>query len=176
MKTLIRSMALAFIVIALLSLQTSAQTTSKGAFKLGLGVEGADPTGSALIGANFILGGNIRLQYGVSDNFALTLTTGADHFFTKINPVTGTRYQGYGVIPVKGGIKWFFVHGIYLGGELGFAEEVSSTKFGPTRLDWSPGLGIANQHWDLSARYENFSSEGANYGMVAIRLAYGFAL
>jgi len=91
-------------------------------------------------------------------------------------PGTDQRYQSYGVIPVKAGVKWFFVPGIYFGGEAGIAEEASSTKYGPARFDWSPGLGWANSHWDISGRYEDISSIGTHYGFVALRLAYGFAL
>jgi hypothetical protein len=177
MKPLFRSLAIAFIVAALFTgNQAKAQTTPAKAWRLGLGIDAAVPTGSATIGANFILGGNARLQYGVNNNFALTLTGGADHFLTKIIPGTNMRYASYGVIPVKAGIKWFFVPGIYFGAETGLAEEVSSQRLGPARFDWSPSLGYANAHWDISGRYENFSGTGTNYGMVALRVAYGFAL
>ncbi|HWD88549.1 MAG TPA: hypothetical protein VG367_10510 [Mucilaginibacter sp.] len=177
MKTIFKSLAAALLAAALFTpAKTRAQTTPANNWRLGLGIDAGVPTGSATIGANFILGGNARLQYGISNNFALTLTAGADHFFTKMIPGTNTRYQGYGVIPEKAGIKWFFVPGIYFGGELGIAEEASSTKFGPVRFDWTPGLGWASSHWDISGRYENFSGNGANYGMFALRLAYGFAL
>ena len=177
MKTVFKSLAAALLVAALFApVQTKAQTTPANAWRLGIGLDAAIPTGSATIGANFILGGNARLQYGINNNFALTLTGGADHFFTKMIPGTDQRYQGYGVIPVKAGIKWFFVPGISFGGEAGIAEEASSTKVGPARFDWSPGLGWANSHWDLSGRYEGFSGNGDSYGFVALRLAYGFGL
>jgi len=177
MKTVIKSLAVALLVATLfIPDQTKAQTTPANAWRLGIGLDAGVPTGSATIGANFILGGNARLQYGVSNNFALTLTAGADHFFTKMIPSTDQRYQSYGVIPVKAGIKWFFVPGIYFGAEAGIAEEASSSKYGPARFDWSPGLGWAGTHWDIGARYENFSGSGTNYGMVALRVAYGFAL
>ncbi|MBS1531196.1 MAG: hypothetical protein JSU01_12895 [Bacteroidetes bacterium] len=177
MKTIFRSLAAALLAtLVFVPLKTWAQTTPANAWRLGLGVDAGVPTGSATIGANFILGGNARLQYGINNNFALTLTAGADHFFTKMIPGANTRYQGYGVIPLKAGIKWFFAPGIYFGGEVGFAEEASSTKFGPSRFDWTPGLGWANSHWDISGRYENFSGNGDSYGFVALRITYGFAL
>jgi hypothetical protein len=177
MKTSFKSLAASLIVAVLFTTtEVKAQTTPANAWRLGIGIDAAVPTGSATIGANFILGGNARLQYGISNNFALTLTAGADHFFTKMIPGTDTRYASYGVIPVKAGIKWFFVPDIYFGAETGVAEEASSQKYGPARFDWSPTLGYANTHWDFGIRYENFSGTGTNYGMVALRLAYGFAL
>ncbi|MDB5145542.1 MAG: hypothetical protein JWQ66_4255, partial [Mucilaginibacter sp.] len=40
----------------------------------------------------------------------------------------------------------------------------------------SPGLGYASKSWEVSARYENFSGQGNNYGLVGLRIAYGFGL
>ena len=40
----------------------------------------------------------------------------------------------------------------------------------------APGLGWANQKWDVGVRYEDFSGQGNNYGLVGLRLAYGFEL
>jgi len=177
MKTLFRSIAASLVVAALFTAtQVKAQTTPANAWRLGIGLDAGVPTGSATIGANFILGGNARLQYGLSNSFALTLTAGADHFFTKMIPGTDQRFQSYGVIPVKAGIKWFFIPGIYFGAEAGIAEEASSTKYGPARFDYSPGLGWAGTHWDIGARYEGITSSGTSYGFVALRLAYGFGL
>jgi hypothetical protein len=123
MKTSFKSLAASLIVAVLFTTtEVKAQTTPANAWRLGIGIDAAVPTGSATIGANFILGGNARLQYGISNNFALTLTAGADHFFTKMIPGTDTRYASYGVIPVKAGIKWFFVPDIYFGAETGVAE------------------------------------------------------
>lgn len=156
--------------------KVKAQTTPANALRFGIGLDAGDPTGSARIGTTFILGGTARLQYGLSDNFALTFTSGAYHFFPKDIPGTNTRYASYGVIPIKLGIKEFFAKSIYFGAEGGVGIEASSNKFGPARLDLSPALGWANQHWDVGARYENFSSPGFHYGLVGLRLAYGFAL
>lgn len=173
MKTLFRSIAVAFIVAALFTTtRVKAQTTPANAWRLGIGIDAGVPTGPATIGSNFILGGNIRLQYGLGNNFALTLTGGADHFFSKINPATGTRYDSYGEIPITAGFKWFFVPGIYLGGEAGVVEEASDKQYGPARFGWVPALGYANTHWDFGVRYMGFSTAG----MAAVRAAYGFSL
>ena len=62
-----------------------AQTTPANAFRLGLGIETGLPTGVAKIGTTFTLGGTARLQYGISNSFALTYTMGGYHFFQKEN-------------------------------------------------------------------------------------------
>jgi hypothetical protein len=173
MKTLFKSIAASLIVAALFNTtQVKAQTTQANDWRLGIGIDAADPTGVSRLGATFILGGNIRLQYGLSNNFALTLTGGADHYFPKTIPGTDTKYDSYGEIPITAGFKWFFVPGIYLGGEAGVVEEASDKQYGPARFGWAPALGYATTHWDFGVRYMGFSS----FGMVAARVAYGFKL
>lgn len=178
MKSLLKLTILAAIVTVLFfAISVQAQTIPAKAWRLGLGIETGVPTGVATLGATFTLGGTARLQYGISNNFALTLTTGGYHFFPKKNPVTGNRYQSYGEIPVKIGFKEFFAKSVYIGGEIGTASEKLESGWGPTRLDLSPALGYANQHWDFAVHYENFSRHGEDsFGLVNLRVAYGFAL
>jgi len=155
---------------------SKAQTTPAKAWRLGFGIDAADPTGNAKIGTTFILGGTGRLQYGVSNSFALTLTSGAYHFFPKTIPGTDKRYNSFGIISVKIGIKEFFAPNIYFGAEAGAGFEETNAGAGVTRLILSPSVGYANTHWDAGLRYENFSASGGHYGMVALRIAYGFGL
>jgi len=177
MKSLSKVIAAAFITATLfLTTTVKAQTTPVGALRFNIGLETSVPTGSATIGSNFSLGGTVRFQYGITNNFALTITGGAYHFFAKVNPndPTGGRYDSYGVIPLKAGIKAFFAPNIYFGAEAGVAMESLDNDFwGPKRLLLSPAFGWANKHWDIGIHYENFSG-GAQYGLVALRTAYGF--
>lgn len=161
----------------LFSTGLKAQTTPAKNWRLGLGIETGLPEGVAKYGATFTLGGTARLQYGISNNFALTLTAGGYHFFPKKIPGTDRRYQSYGEIPVKAGFKEFFVPNIYVGGEIGFASEKLEKGWGPTRLDLSPALGYANTHWDFAVHYERFTRHGEDMlGLLNLRVAYGFAL
>jgi hypothetical protein len=163
--------------IIFLNTTAKAQTTAANAWQIGIGVETADPVGSARKGADFILGGTIRLQYGLSDNFALTLTSGAYHFFPIYQPGTHTRYQSYGQIPIKAGFKKFFNKNIYFGAEAGLAIEEDDSGQGPTRFLLSPALGYATTHWDVGIHYDRFSSATQDsFGLIGLRLAYGFGL
>jgi hypothetical protein len=176
MKTTFKLIALAFATL-FFSTGSQAQTTDAGKWNLGLGIETGIPTGVAKLGATNTLGGTGRLQFGVSNSFALTLTTGGYHFFPKKNPTTGIRYGSYGEIPVKIGFKEFFVKSLYIGGEIGTASEKLEKGWGPTRLDLSPALGWANKNWDFAVHYENFSRHGEkSLGLVNARIAYGFQL
>jgi hypothetical protein len=83
------------------------------------------------------------------------------------------------MIPVKAGIKAFVGDGFYFSGEAGAGFEVHPIIAGGeknTKLILSPGVGYASKSWDVGVRYENFSGQGNNYGLVGLRLAYGFGL
>jgi hypothetical protein len=153
-----------------------AQTTSANALSLSIGLETADPTGNARIGSDFILGGTVSMQYGISNSLAITLTSGAYHFFPINIPGTHTKYKSYGVIPIKAGVKVFFVPNIYFGAEAGVGIEQTDNGVDPARLLLSPALGYANKHWDVGVHYDNFSTIGGHYGLVGLRTAYGFGL
>jgi hypothetical protein len=177
MKTLKKILAMAS-TVAVLSVagHVNAQTTPAGAFRFSVGVDAGIPTGNLTIGSNFVLGGTIRGHYGLSNNFALTLTSGADHFFSKINPATGKKFDSFGIIPVKAGFKEFVVPNIYVAAEAGAAVEETDTGAGNTKFLVSPSVGWANTHWDIGVRYDNYTGQADPYGFVALRLAYGFGL
>jgi hypothetical protein len=177
MKTLLKPIA-AVVTIAALFITTNlkAQTTPANALRFSVGVDAGIPTGNLTIGSNFVLGGTITGQYGISNNFAITLTSGADHFFSKINPATGTRFDSFGVIPIKAGIKEFFVPGIYFAAQAGVGIEETDAGTGNTKLLLSPSVGWANSNWDIGFRYDNYSGQSDPYGFVALRVAYGFGL
>ena len=185
MKTMTRLVAAAFTAAALfVGTNVNAQSTPKSALRLGIGVEGLLPVGNLHDVSNVGLGITPRLQYGVADNLALTLTSGYYNFFGKELDNTAFKTKSYGMIPVKLGIKAFVSQNIYLSGEVGAGFETSGfgeLKDGPeydtnTKLLASPGIGWANQKWDIGARYENYSGQSNNFGTVGLRIAYGFGL
>lgn len=165
-----------FATLILFSTNSNAQTTPPSKWRLGFGVEGGLPTGSIKDYANFELGGTVRAQYGLKKGLALTFTSGYYNFFAKKIEIPGfgtTRPDDIGIIPVKVGIKSFIGDSFYWGAEAGAGFE---TPGGPVKLILSPAFGFASRSWDVGLRYENFTESGHNYGMVALRLAYGFAL
>ena len=152
----------------------NAQTSQKGKWRWSFGVETGLPTGVMHDYSNFELGGTLRAQYGLSDALALTFTSGYYNFFAKKYEIPGfgfTQPDDIGIIPVKAGIKAFFGTGFYVAAEAGAGFE---TPGGPVKLILSPGVGFATNSWDAGIRYENFTESGHNYGVLALRLAYGF--
>lgn len=177
MKNKSKLIACAGILLAgLLTEKVKAQTIIPDKLQGSIGVEVSNPTGNARIGSHFSLGGTARLQYGLSNSIAITATSGAYHFFMIDMPGTNKPYNSYGVIPIKAGIKAFFIPNMYIGAEAGFAIEATDSGFGPERVLLSPALGYATPNWDFAVHYENFSGGGDHYGLVSLRLAYAFKL
>ncbi|MBD1391730.1 hypothetical protein [Mucilaginibacter glaciei] len=197
MKTTKQILATALTAVAIFigTSSVNAQSITKDAFRFGVGVEGLLPTGGQLKNiSNIGLGGTGRLQYGLANNLALTLTSGYYNYFGKENTYTitnGTQVTrvtqkaiDFGMVPVKLGIKAFVGSGFYFSAEGGAGFETKDAYRGATgelngkatKLILSPGIGYASQKWDVGARYENFSGQDNNYGTVGLRIAYGFGL
>ncbi|WP_460693356.1 hypothetical protein [Mucilaginibacter puniceus] len=176
MKKLTKLAAAALTGVALLiGSNAKAQTNPSSAFRFGIGLEAGVPTGNASNVSNFSLGGTARLQYGLTNDLALTLTSGYYNMFGKHVAGSSTiKYGDIGIVPLKAGIKAFFAQNLYFGAEVGAGFETNSG--GSTKFIASPALGWANKTWDVSARYENFAGQNNNYGLVGLRLAYGFKL
>ncbi|QJD97817.1 hypothetical protein HH214_19010 [Mucilaginibacter robiniae] len=196
MKKLSKLIALAsFAVMGLFASKANAQSgTPANAWRFGIGVEGMLPTGNLHNISNVGLGGTARIQYGINNNVALTLTSGYYNYFGKENTATyvnGTNVTrvtnkavDFGMVPVKAGIKAYVGSGFYVAGEIGAGFETKDAYKGQTgdynekatKLILAPGVGYSWTNVDLGVRYENFSGNNNNYGMVALRLAYGFKL
>lgn len=175
MKNSTKLVAAAIAVVAtLFGTQVKAQTTPSSQWRLGIGVSPSVPTGNAHNISNFALGGDLRLQYGAAENLGITLTSGYTNIFLKDPYKSVPGAKDVGIVPLKAGIKAFFAPNIYFGAEAGAGFETNSG--GNTKLLLSPALGWANKSWDVGVKYENYSGQGNSYGLVGLRLAYGFAL
>jgi hypothetical protein len=190
MKNRIKLLAIAATAVTIFFANSvKAQTPTPSVWRFGIGVEGGLPTGNAHDISNFELGGTARLQYGLSEHLALTLTSGYYNFFGKTytssfsdgtsTTTISVKGRSLGMIPVKAGIKGFFTDNLYVGAEAGAGFEMHEPVAGETKdtkLILSPAVGWANKSWDVGVRYENFSGQSNNYGLVALRLAYGFGI
>ena len=134
-------------------------------FKLGFGLNGGIPTDNDY---DWALGGDVRLQYDLSKRTSITLTTGFTNLFI------GEDVPDLGFIPAKAGFKAFiWKDQFYLLGEIGAGFAVTN-KYNDTTFLWTPGIGYATKHLDISVRYEDYKEFKTN--QIALRLAYGFEL
>lgn len=154
--------------------QVKAQTTDSSPWRFGIGLEAGAPTGKLHDVSNIAIGGTARLQYGADKGLAWTLTSGYYNAFLKSPYKDIPGAKDVGIVPLKAGLKAYFADSFYFGAEAGAGFETSGAK--NTKLILAPGLGYSNSSWDVGVRYENFSGQSNNYGMVAARIAYGFSL
>lgn len=144
-------------------------------FKLGIGATVGYPFEDPY---KLNVGGDVRLQYDLSERYSLTATTGFNNLF-----VTGDN-NDLGYIPAKLGFKAFVLKDqFYLMGEAGAAFAVTN-GYDKTSLLLSPSIGYATKYIDISLRYEYLpdfptienNTVDKGLGQVALRLAYGFKL
>ena len=165
-----------------IAVTVNAQSTAYGQIRFGIGLEAGVPTGNAhTYLSSFEAGGTARLQLGLSSNLAVIATSGFYNMFSKNVTVNGVTSEspGLGIVPVKGGIKAFLGKGLYFTGEAGAGFETSkddATNQKDVKLILSPGLGYATDKWDVGVRYESFTGQSFNYGLIGLRVAYGFSL
>ncbi len=140
----------------------------------GWSVEMGVNTGIATSNAfGLVMGGDLRLEKGISRSTDLTFTAGFAHFFER-DKHDFTWYSGYSspynVLPVKVGFKTFVGQHWYMAGEagLGFGFEEWSPSF-----VWSPAAGYSlGNGLDISLRYEDFAKNN-DTRQFALRVAYG---
>lgn len=156
-----------FLALGMLALPTAfAQNKTKPyypkGFRIGFGLNGGISTHSDF---DAVFGADARLQYDLSKETSLTLTTGYSHLKEKHD-------QDLGVIPVKAGFKHFMTKNFYALGEVGagFGTHQGS---GNTFI-WSPSIGYANKYIDISLRYERYNDYHVD--QIGLRAAYGFSL
>jgi hypothetical protein len=173
--------AVALTALALfIGVQSNAQSIQKGKLRFGIGLDGLIPVGNLTKSTNFGLGITPRLQYGITDRFALTFTSGIYHFFPKDmyynDGIQSYKYRwDLDLIPVKVGIKAFVTSNIYVNAEAGIGFQVDNGG-GDSKFMASGGAGYATKHWDFGVRYENFSGSNYRNGIIGLRVAYGFGL
>ena len=173
MKTTTKFLAGAVAAVALFfTTSVNAQT------KLGIGLNVGAPTSDASDAYSVAVGVDARLQFDVSKQISIPVTTGYTTFIGK-NDVGGVYdVPNFGFIPVKAGVKVFFNDsgsGLYGLAELGAAFGV--TNGSGTSFIYSPALGYSwSNGLDLGLKYEGLSRNSATVGQVAVRVAYGFNL
>lgn len=179
LETIILTISTTVILLAT-NLTSQAQSPEKSKLRFGIGVDGLFSVGHLRTSSDFGLGITPRLQYGLSDNVALTFTSGLYHFFPKdiplsFNGVNYTAHRDFDLIPVKLGFKSFISRRLYIGVEVGMGFQVDNGG-GDSKFLVSGGIGYATKKWDIGIRYENISADNYRNGIIGLRLAYGFGL
>jgi len=115
-------------------------------------------------------GFDLRLQKSVGNGVSGILTTGYYQFF-KVNSYN----KGFGIVPLKVGLKYFPVKNIYIAGEVGAGFGTNNTQ--SVSFVYSPSFGLAfGDGFDVSLKFEDYTIAGDHLPLLALRFAYGFKL
>lgn len=161
---------------------TSAKAQSRSeALRLGIGADIGAPVSENT--AKLLLGPSLRLQWDFPKRTSLTLTAAYEAFINKEKLVDDTTYIS-DQIPVKAGAKFFFgkTYTFYVQPEAGVS--LSAKKDYGNAFVYSGGIGyVGKKGFDMSLRYEGYEFGNSNtishnerFGIIALRLAYGFRL
>jgi len=143
-------------------------------FKIGVGASVGTTTHNSPF--SYALGADVRIQWNLSKELALTASGGYTRLFPKDN---FPALQDYDFIPAIGGVKVYAIKRMYLAANVGagFAiQDGSKTSFifgGGTGYEWDNGL-------DLGVRYEGYQQDGTSStyqpvnGQFAFRVGYNF--
>jgi hypothetical protein len=176
-----KKILLAAALLVGVSFTTFAQS-SGSTNRFSIGLEGGVPVGDAADFSSAVIGGSIKFEHPIATSTAFTLSAGYSSFLGKTVTIGGSsvKYDSYGAIPIKAGIKYHFTEGFYGEGQLGAAIGTKSgSKVG---FAYAPGIGYDfGGGVDIGVRYEGWSIKNTapfdgstTLGQVAARLAFSF--
>ncbi|GAA3979358.1 hypothetical protein GCM10022246_34260 [Pedobacter ginsengiterrae] len=168
--------ALAILTTTNLKAQTSTttMTTDNGmAFKVGVGAQAGFFSDKSEMDYGY--GADLRLQYDLTKNVAITASGGYTKLKWKGSPLN------FEFIPLMGGVKAFVVDRMFLTGGLGTGLAL---KDGATmNFIYTGGLGYEwNNGLEVGAKYEGYVNNSSSdlyfmrTGQFALRLGYNFKL
>lgn len=163
------------VLAALLIIASIGANAQGGKFKVGLGLDAALPVGNF---GNFYSVGtglSLRFLYKITPKFGATFTTGFIAFIPKggLNKNSKATLN----IPFKVGGRYKFTDKFYGMFEVGDTHSTvyydSNNTLGHVSgnsFTYAPGVGLLLGGFDVSLRYEGYSSSG----FVALRLGFFF--
>lgn len=153
-----------------------------GGAKLSVGVEFGLPTGDFSNSHKLGVGGSLIYIAPIAENLKFTANAGYISFSGKDYLITNNlsiKAPNAAFIPVKAGLRYYFVENFYGGAELGAAFATGNGSSG-TAFAYSPGIGVEfpvadKASIDVGARYEGWSKNGT-LSFFGIRAAINFGL
>lgn len=158
----------------------------QGKFRFSIGPEIGYTAGPYAQRWNFGAGATGQFEYFIKDGVSLTAVSGfMGYLGDKAGP--GIRYQAVNIIPVKGGIRFYFGDAFHVGAQLG-AGFIDNGSGHTTAFAYSPIIGYTVKTSgerggiDFSIKYDGYSFNekdipdgyGSTFGAVDVRIAYVF--
>ena len=176
MKKLLLAVAVITISAATVNAQKSSMANSTN---FSIGLEGSVPSGTFhSLGYNFGIGGSAQVDHKISSDAAITFYAGYINYSNK----SSTPKYHFSVIPVLGGVKYWFSPKVYGSAQLGAAfnsakvSNSNSAAATSTGFAYSPGIGFnITNGLDLLVKYFGNSVSGGTFSSFGARLAYTFS-
>lgn len=162
------------LIIAAIATTANAQVTGNKPILFSLGLEGALPVGDFGDFWSFGIGGTAQGEYKAAEDLGITLNAGYITYSGK--ELSGVKVPSFGLIPVLGGVKYYFGGGAYAHGQLGVG--IGTDEGQGSSFMYSPGIGyMFAPGFDGLLKYVGLGNEGDNTGSrnsIGLRLAYNF--
>src|SRR5687767_6374485 len=113
-----KKLFLVVIIAAMLASANAQESTRDKNILFSIGVEGSLPIGDFGDTHSFGIGGSLQGEYKPDVDLGLTLNAGYITYSGKDLPLIG-KVESFGLIPVLGGVKYYFGGGAYAHGQLG---------------------------------------------------------
>jgi len=195
-----RKIGLVTALLVSAAVSTQAQTTSVASpagssnynkeFRLSVGPDFGLPISDLSRGYNWSVGGSIQADIPVITNLYVTVNAGYRDIFSKSgSEFTGSTGQDLQTIPLKAGLKYFFVDNfLYVQGQAGatiLANKNNAQADKSAGFTYSPQVGVliklakknyldAGFYWESTQSFWNDGSGTLN--MLGLRLAYTLGL
>ena len=181
------------VLVACLSVAAQAQDTYKPSWIVGMDLRGLLPMGDFEEVASFGVGGTLYAGYAFSPSIAVTARTG--YIYTGGKEIQdpgglpGTLQTNYGIVPLLGGVKFYFNEGdsrFYAAGEAGMfflsgtteltnslGGAVSSGSGSDSKFGYAPAVGAQfragrNMMIDAHVDYTAIPDDGGDFSWVTI--------
>ena len=166
-----------FLVLCVLLACFSTTANAQSARKFSVGLTSG--YGTSKYGSGFVIGGDLRYEFGKGNHWSVPVTIGFTSILNKATTYAGKKYKSdsYNYLPIRAGIKYSINKESF--GYYGLAEIGVYNKLyiggGETNLIYSPAIGYAfKNRLDVAVKYEGFWT-GINWkGYEGVRVAYAF--
>ncbi|MBS1664035.1 MAG: outer membrane beta-barrel protein [Bacteroidetes bacterium] len=165
--------------------QPKSTASDKQEFRLSVGPEVGVPIGQFSNNYGWFLGGSVQGELPVAKNLYVLLNAGYNNFFVKDGKVID---QDVRTIPVKAGLKYFFVPNfLYVSAEAGASFLVNKSDLNAdksTAFTYAPQVGVlfplgSKNYLDVGFRFQgqgSFANNGTYSNFLGLRIAYTFGL
>lgn len=163
--------ALTALILINISANSQDKVKSSKPLHLSFGLNGGAPLGDNSKISSFVIGGDLMVEYGISQNFSVTGSAGIDARLNK-GGVVNTIYYA----PLLGGIRFYIDDKFYLSEQAGYS--LALTKGLNGLFTNVAGVGYKlSQNSDLMIAYKGLFKSGTtltNFNTFAVRIAYTF--